>query len=226
MINQNVRLRNAVEEDIRDLVSLSQIGFKKSPEWRSPFFVVRRWWYGVVTHPKIHVLVAVKEIASREVIIGYCVGTTEFELWETKMRQGPHSKISKILVMFLSPSIGKAFLQRRIRVKKVRSGNIQSTNKSELNYEVGSLPQININEKIHKLGGLYLALMVVDPKFRGEGLAKRLLVSFEELAIRDEVGILWGRVESRNKNLQSLYLHLGYEFPGWFGSSLLLYKQI
>jgi len=229
-----ITMRAATVKDADALVWLSRVGFQKSPEWRAPSFMIRRWWRDVISHPKCMVRVAVCSDSQSEPyggVIGYCVATLDHSVWDAKMHSGPHSKWMKVLIMLTNPTVRRAYLKKRRQVKEIsRTTATQKDASTESDDMAGDsdqeLGRVCIADIVDERGDLYLALMAVDPRMRGRGTATKMIEHFVEIGHEQCVGTIWMHVDPRNKKGQDRYAQWGYTLRGRHGNSLLMSKRI
>lgn len=233
MSDSGVKIREATGADAGALGLLCRRGFVKSPEWRVPMFVVRQWWVRVIEHPGCFVRVVESgsepgSESGRGTVIGFYIGVRDPAVWKALGRRGPHTKWMKMLVLLTRPSFLKSYLRKRKRASGTTRGEkaggdpnktISNSSKS-VKYQRVSVPEV-----VDEGGGLYLAIMAIDPEARGYGAGKLIVEHFDGLGADLGVGTLWLHVDPRNVRAQGLYSKFGYQIRGRDGTSLLMSKD-
>lgn len=221
MSNPGVQIREARVSDAITLGRLCRRSFVKSPEWRVPMFIVGRWWRGVIEHPGC----CVRVVSDDSGIIGFYIGVEDPGVWETMSKQGPHCKWMKGLVLLTRPAFLRSYHKKRRQARIGRGSGDGNTQNKGVNHGF-SAQRVRVADVVDDRGGLYLAIMALDPRVRGRGIGKRVVEHFGDLGVELGVGTLWLHVDPRNERAQGLYLGFGYQFGGRDGNSFLMYKPV
>jgi GNAT superfamily N-acetyltransferase len=218
MIDQGVRVREAVVSDANALGDICRRSFLKSPEWQAPTVIVRRWWQIVIEHPDCIVC----SVVESDRVVGFYIAVRDEGVWGKLSRQGPNSKWMKGLILLTHPSFLRSFINKRLRAR--RRGSVVS----DVGGESAKKPmkQVCAADILGNQEGMYLAIMAVDPQVRNRGTGKLMIEHFAELGVELSLGVIWLHVDPRNERAQGLYSRCGYELGGRDGSSYLMYKSI
>lgn len=189
--NLNRLIRRATQYDMDALLEICHNSFPDSLRWQSPQSLGRKWWDATLTSSSSETWVCLKngEIA------GFCVLITD-EDEEVKVgRQRNGSFFDRLFAVVTHPKLTFFRIQKKIGVVMATAGN----------HSEPKAAHSRIDEN-----PVWLGLITVSPRMRGQGLAKQMLRFCGDRTLQLHRQAIKLRVDQDNKPARSLYERTGF----------------
>lgn len=189
--NLNRLIRRATQYDMDALLDICHNSFPDSLRWQSPRSLGRKWWDATLTSRSSETWVCLKngEMA------GFCVLITDEDEEAKDSRQRNGSFLDKLFSVVTHPKL--AFFKIW---KKIKAAIAIASNHSK---PKAAHSRIDENP-------VWLGLIAVSPRIRGQGLAKQMLYFCGDRTFQLNRHVMKLRVDPENKPARSLYERAGF----------------
>ncbi|MHC4742633.1 MAG: GNAT family N-acetyltransferase [Planctomycetota bacterium] len=184
-------IRRACQDDMHTLLYICRETFPESLRWQSPRFLGRKWWDGTLRSGLSETWILLKNGEAA----GFCVLTTDLKEDLQGLRSRGVSPVDKLLAVLTHPKVAFFRIVKRIR--------------SAITVSRSNLKSVFAHTRADD-NPVWLDLIGVVPRRRGQGIAKQMLRFCSSRISQLQRGVLKLRVDSDNLPARRLYERVGF----------------